>query len=81
MPVDAIYVGRPTNWGNPFNWQDHGHANAVRRFEQHLLSSPALVAATRDQLAGRDLACWCSPEKPCHADVLLRVANTVEAAQ
>lgn len=22
MPADAIYVGRPTRWGNPFNWQD-----------------------------------------------------------
>jgi uncharacterized protein DUF4326 len=32
-------------------------------------------AEIRDQLAGRDLACWCSPDLPCHADVLLRIAN------
>ena len=81
MPADAIYVGRPTKWGNPFDWQDHGHADAVHRFEQHLLSSPAMVAAAREQLAGHDLACWCSPEKPSHADLLLRVANSLEAAQ
>lgn len=29
------------------------------------------------ELCGRDLACWCSPEKPCHADVLLEIANKV----
>lgn len=30
----------------------------------------------RAELAGRDLACWCPPDWPCHADVLLEVANT-----
>ena len=30
------------------------------------------------QLAGRDLACWCPLDQPCHADVLLRLANPVE---
>lgn len=29
----------------------------------------------RTELAGRDLACWCKPGDPCHADVLLEVAN------
>lgn len=28
-----------------------------------------------DQLAGRDLACWCPLDSPCHADVLLEIAN------
>lgn len=28
-----------------------------------------------ETLAGRDLACWCRPESPCHADVLLDLAN------
>lgn len=27
-------------------------------------------------LRGRDLACWCKPGAPCHADVLLEVANS-----
>jgi hypothetical protein len=26
-------------------------------------------------LRGRDLCCWCAPSKPCHADVLLELAN------
>jgi hypothetical protein len=29
-----------------------------------------------DVLRGHDLACWCPLDKPCHADVLLRLANT-----
>jgi hypothetical protein len=33
------------------------------------------VAEIRAELAGKDLACWCSLSSPCHADVLLRVAN------
>lgn len=33
------------------------------------------VAEIRAGLAGRDLACWCSLADPCHADVLLQIAN------
>lgn len=29
----------------------------------------------RRELAGRDLACWCRLDQPCHADVLLEIAN------
>ena len=29
----------------------------------------------RDELAGRDLVCWCPLDQPCHADVLLELAN------
>lgn len=35
------------------------------------------VDQVRADLAGLDLACWCRPEWPCHADVLLHVANSV----
>jgi hypothetical protein len=29
----------------------------------------------RCELVGKDLACWCPPGQPCHADVLLEIAN------
>jgi hypothetical protein len=29
----------------------------------------------RSELAGKDLACWCALGQPCHADVLLEIAN------
>lgn len=35
----------------------------------------AVVERIRDGLAGRDLACWCPLDQPCHADVLLEIAN------
>jgi hypothetical protein len=32
------------------------------------------VEDVRAELAGKDLACWCRPSQPCHADVLLSIA-------
>jgi len=31
------------------------------------------------ELAGKDLVCWCAPDQPCHADVLLKIANQHQA--
>lgn len=31
------------------------------------------------ELRGRDLACWCPLDQPCHADVLLELANPKES--
>ncbi|MDX0563337.1 DUF4326 domain-containing protein [Sinorhizobium medicae] len=33
------------------------------------------VAENVDELRGKNLACWCRPSVPCHADVLIAVAN------
>jgi|GEM_PF-1351156 len=53
-------------------------ATAVRFFAD-MLSYPVRPYPTDDEirreLAGRDLACWCPPDQPCHADILLRLAN------
>lgn len=32
-----------------------------------------------EELRGKDLACWCPLTSPCHADVLLELANKEEA--
>ena len=40
--------------------------------------SPAVEARTppdASELRGKNLACWCKPDQPCHADVLLELAN------
>ena len=75
VPSDAVYVGRPSPFGNPFVIGRHGdRADVVARFETFLLASPGLLAAVKADLRGKDLVCWCAPEA-CHADVLLRVAN------
>lgn len=33
------------------------------------------LEAMRSELRGKNLACWCPLGAPCHADVLLRMAN------
>ena len=47
---------------------------AVSLFEGAWLTSDMRREA-RAELAGKDLACWCPLDQPCHADVLLSVAN------
>jgi len=36
---------------------------------------PFKLDDVRRELAGKNLACWCPLDQPCHADVLLRLAN------
>lgn len=33
------------------------------------------IIANAPVLRGKNLACWCKPGAPCHADVLLELAN------
>jgi hypothetical protein len=37
-----------------------------------------IIAESLHELRGHDLACWCPLDQPCHADVLLALANPVE---
>ena len=74
IPRGAVYVGRPTKWGNPFViGRDGDRDEVVRRYRDRLLESPTLLAQL-GELRGRDLVCWCAPLR-CHADVLLELAN------
>jgi hypothetical protein len=77
MPAGAVYVGRPTVWGNPFAVHQRmlwTPAVVVELYEGFLAEHPEIAEAARAELAGRDLACWCRLDQPCHADTLLRVA-------
>ena len=37
--------------------------------------SPKVRATLLLALKGKNLACWCPLDQPCHADILLEVAN------
>ncbi|MUN41472.1 DUF4326 domain-containing protein [Actinomadura litoris] len=52
---------------------------AVHAFKREL--TPELRAAIRRELAGKDLACWCRLDQPCHADVLLEIARGGETGR
>jgi Domain of unknown function (DUF4326) len=79
MPKDAVYVGRPTIWGNPYALnQFDSAANCVDAYRQYILANQRGAERFRLPLAdlkGKNLACWCPLGQPCHADVLLEIAN------
>lgn len=105
MPEGAVYVGRPTRWGNPFHHTEkfYGRDVALRLFRNTIQGVWSPSAAERIsnviipyeahtaflkrlgghpleliefELGGKDLACWCPLDAPCHADILLEFANS-----
>lgn len=85
MPEDAVYMGRPSPWGNPFNWEDINPKVAdtlrkrmarlrFREWIQHPDQSE-LLARAKKELKGKKGACWCKLTDPCHVDVWLQLIN------
>ena len=91
MPENTVYVGRGTEWGNPFVIGRDGTAKeCIEKYLDHVMpyrdrgknigmAKPYLwemsLAYIREKLRGKNLACWCALDRPCHADVLLEIAN------
>ncbi len=76
IPPDAVYVGRPTKWGNLFIiGVDGTREEVISKYKQWLMSvEQAYLVSYLTELKGKDLVCWCAP-LPCHADILLEIAN------
>ena len=76
LPEGTVVVTRPTKWGNPPPLA-LGRREAVRRFRDDLLAGrlPFTGEDATGELRGRDLACYCPLNGPCHADVLIEIAN------
>lgn len=89
--LKVVHVGRPGPWGNPFIVGTHGDASYCVDLYKALLAGLLRVGARPDiealartrrfiaenvhELRGKNLACWCRPDAPCHADALLQAAN------
>lgn len=74
-PAGAVYIGRPSKYGNPFIIGKHGtREDVVQLYRQWIVLQPALYLSIRQELRGKDLVCFCSP-LACHGDVLLEIAN------
>lgn len=87
MPPNTVCVTRPSRYGNPFRVGercDIGDGEGCR-----VLTAERAVRGFRDwverggidrttlaMLRGKDVACFCPLNLPCHADVLLELANT-----
>jgi hypothetical protein len=73
-PENTVVVARPSRWGNSFR-VSRGHT-AQEAVDAYRREMPEFTKeAARLELAGKNLACWCKPGAPCHADVLLEIAN------
>lgn len=90
LPPNTVSVTRPGRWGNPLKvgqWKGYTAADAVADYRKWLNREPSVrsfdnVYGTpptreeiREHLAGKNLACFCALDQPCHADVLLKIAN------
>ncbi len=49
--------------------------NAYRDWLYQSAEGDELRGLIRSKLRGKNLACWCADGMPCHADVLLKIAN------
>lgn len=81
MPPNAIYVGRPSRWGNDFEIGVDGTAEQcvtlyIEAMHMLRIASPEYFKELLAPLRGKDLACFCPLHQACHADILLKLANT-----
>lgn len=91
MPPNTVKVDRSTKWGNPVSFKPPlDRLYAARAFwnwvtgcniQRDLNGQPPSVAEIQAALRGKNLACWCPLDEPCHADVLLELANRPEASE
>lgn len=79
IPADAVYIGRGSEWGNPFTVKDFGRGRAIELYQESLASlckiSPGYIERVKSELKGKDLVCFCAPLS-CHGDLLLELANS-----
>ena len=76
MPENTVYVGRGSMWGNRFVIglaANPTAADCVRRFRDE--QAPEYDEYQLSFIRGKNLACWCGLDQPCHGDVLLELAN------
>ena len=68
-PPDAVYIGRPSKWGNPYKiGRDGTREEVIEKYREYIQGKDL------SELRGKDIVCWCAP-KACHGDVLLELAN------
>ena len=84
--MDAVYVGRPTRFGNPFaptplglgmyrDWLTGSTFTDALTGVAYTDAAASQVLRSLVDLRGKDLVCWCPLDKACHADILLEIAN------
>lgn len=77
--TDGRFAGPPVGYRNT---KREAIAFAVEKHREALLAPEGelMRRRIRAELAGRDLACWCGLDHPCHVDTVLEIANAPVAA-
>ena len=75
-PANAVYIGRPSKWGNPFVIGVGGRTReqSVTQYKRWLWSQKDLLWAAGNELSDCDLVCHCAP-LACHGDVLIAACD------
>lgn len=86
---DYVQIGKGRGWGG-FAWLKtvsefaspaftlvRDNAHAVELYRRYRDVYP-LTESEQTELRGKDLACWCKPGEPCHADVLIELTKINE---
>lgn len=84
MPPNTVSVCRPHKWGNPFKIGQWLNGNQILTTEDCLEVYKNYLAMKIDrreldlnELKGKNLACFCKLDQPCHADVLLTFLENI----
>ena len=74
MPPNTVKVTRPGRYGNPFVvGRDGTVEECIAKFKAEM--PDFAKQAYRNELRGKNLACFCPLDRPCHADYLLEISN------
>lgn len=72
LPANTVCVTRPGPWGNYSGTRAADYQNWIDTMSN---SDRAFFFDKLKELRGKNLACWCPKGQPCHADILLKLAN------
>jgi hypothetical protein len=84
--LPAVKVARPGKFGNPYkvgvspsmfakSCDVPTLVSAVKLFRAYANLKVQHDPTWAEELRGKNLACFCPPDQPCHADVLIEIAN------
>jgi hypothetical protein len=86
-PREVVLVDNMSSWGNPFScqvlstaaWRTNNRDAAIEAYTLWLSlpEQAELRQHMREHLGGKNLGCWCKPDR-CHGDAILQVANSPE---
>lgn len=82
--LPAVKCARPSRWGNPyrigevFNGIHISDNQMAVDYHRSLVDNGLMRIKIRNELRGKNLACYCKLSEPCHCDILLAISNASE---